>query len=219
MRRPFRNRGPGTSGPPGAWPVPRPHFPEDSRTSAPVLPSGQLGRRVLWDSLPVLPAGGAQHQHSTEQLGQSAIWGGGLANRAEEITPDVTQVKPNPRGRSPGRPSRGGQSHRSHPSPAAPDRVRADAEGEQSPLPRNRGRVTRPRDRWRQLGPGTAHLRQGGTTPVPTSCAAERLHCGREVGTHELLDVGAVAAVDGIGAIKQDREGEVRADAGLAWCG
>ena len=27
----------------------------------------QLGRRVLWDSLPVLPAGGAQHRHSTEQ--------------------------------------------------------------------------------------------------------------------------------------------------------
>lgn len=54
----------------------------------------QLGRRVLWDSLPVLPAGGAQHQHSTEQLRQSAIWGSASANRAGDNTPDVTQVKP-----------------------------------------------------------------------------------------------------------------------------
>lgn len=89
--QPFRNREPGARSPPGAWPVPRSHFPEDSRTSAP-----DQGRRVLWDSLPVLPAGGAQHQHSTEQLGQSAIWGTGDANRAGENTRRPTQVKPLP---------------------------------------------------------------------------------------------------------------------------
>lgn len=53
----------------------------------------QLGRRVLWDSLPVLPAGGARHQHSTEQLRQSATVNGPLANRAEEGTPGATMVK------------------------------------------------------------------------------------------------------------------------------
>lgn len=46
-----------------------------------------MGRRVLWDSLPVLPAGGAQHRHSTEQPGQCAIWGAARANRSRREYP------------------------------------------------------------------------------------------------------------------------------------
>lgn len=54
-----------------------------------------MGRRVLWDSLPVLPAGGAQHRHSTEQPRQSAIRGIGLANRSWAAYPvgDVGQTR------------------------------------------------------------------------------------------------------------------------------
>lgn len=79
----------------------------------------QLGRRVLWDSLPVLPAGGAQHQHSTEQLRQSAIWGSALANRAGDNTPGVTQVKRRVRrvcaNEAPARPRSGSRAARAVP--------------------------------------------------------------------------------------------------------
>ncbi|KLJ04711.1 hypothetical protein WQ59_02625 [Streptomyces sp. KE1] len=52
-----------------------------------------MRRRVLWDSLPVLPAGGARHRHSTEQPGQSATRAPHRANRAEKLTPGLPAVK------------------------------------------------------------------------------------------------------------------------------
>ncbi|CAK7281731.1 hypothetical protein SGPA1_12524 [Streptomyces misionensis JCM 4497] len=88
--RPFRKPRTGDLGPTGRLAGAALTLPGRFPYVRPSAARGQLGRRVLWDSLPVLPAGGAQHQHSTEQLGQSAIRGGQTANRAEEITPRVT---------------------------------------------------------------------------------------------------------------------------------
>jgi len=88
--RPFRNRKPRAKKPTGCLAGAALTLPERFPYVRPSAAVRQLGRRVLWDSLPVLPAGGAQHQHSTEQLGQSAIWRRGLTNRAGENTPRVT---------------------------------------------------------------------------------------------------------------------------------
>ena len=91
-----------------------------------------MGRRVLWDSLPVLPAGGAQHRHSTEQPRQSAIRGHGLANRSGEAYPTSQGLTHSARCRSAGEPPGGPHSPRpesSGPGTDAPARRRSPRSG------------------------------------------------------------------------------------------
>ncbi len=51
-----------------------------------------MERRIRWDSLPVLPAGGAQHRLTTEQPAQCAIPDTAPANRLPPPDLDVTII-------------------------------------------------------------------------------------------------------------------------------
>src|SRR5690606_36526678 len=95
LTRPYQNRGPGADGPPGAWPAPRPRFPEDSRTSAPT-PSGALHGTTSTVGLASGPPGGRRAASTLDRATRTVCHSGsrpGQSNRGEYPGGDVGQTR------------------------------------------------------------------------------------------------------------------------------